>query len=45
MTVSIGVAIYPDSGRVAELLLKRADEAMYSAKTQTRTNAYAIYAS
>ncbi|MDF1826873.1 MAG: GGDEF domain-containing protein [Legionellaceae bacterium] len=45
MTVSIGVAIYPDSGRVAELLLKHADEAMYLAKKQTRTNAYTIYAS
>lgn len=45
MTVSIGVAMYPDSAQSAELLLKRADEAMYSAKTQIRTNAYAIYAS
>jgi diguanylate cyclase (GGDEF)-like protein/PAS domain S-box-containing protein len=32
VTASIGIATYPDGGRDAELLLKNADIAMYSAK-------------
>lgn len=43
VTLSIGVAIYPESGESANLLLKHADEAMYSAKKQKKKNAYAIY--
>jgi diguanylate cyclase (GGDEF)-like protein len=43
ITVSIGVAVYPESGQAADLLLKHADEAMYSAKKQKKKNAYVIY--
>jgi diguanylate cyclase (GGDEF)-like protein len=35
-TVSIGVALYPDDGEIAELLLRRADLALYQAKRQGR---------
>jgi diguanylate cyclase (GGDEF)-like protein len=32
ITASIGVSLYPDDGDAAELLLKKADSAMYRAK-------------
>ncbi len=35
-TVSLGLALYPDHGANAETLLRAADEALYSAKTQGR---------
>ncbi|MDF1684592.1 MAG: GGDEF domain-containing protein [Legionellaceae bacterium] len=41
--VSIGVAVYPESGRSSEHLLKHADEAMYSAKKHKKKKAYVIY--
>ncbi len=36
--VSIGISIYPDNGRDAETLIKRADTAMYYAKESGRNN-------
>ncbi|RKY69750.1 MAG: hypothetical protein DRQ24_10465 [Candidatus Latescibacterota bacterium] len=36
VTVSFGIAIFPKNGNDAETLLKSADEAMYSAKSQGR---------
>jgi diguanylate cyclase (GGDEF)-like protein len=41
MTVSIGLAIYPDDGFDAETLYKRADEALYAAKQGGR-NRYVV---
>jgi diguanylate cyclase (GGDEF)-like protein/PAS domain S-box-containing protein len=38
VTVSIGIATYPDDGTDAETLLKRADFAMYHAKESGRNN-------
>lgn len=38
VTCSIGVALYPDDGRTAEVLLKHADSAMYRAKEKGRNN-------
>jgi diguanylate cyclase (GGDEF)-like protein/PAS domain S-box-containing protein len=38
VTVSIGIATYPDDGTDAETLLKRADFAMYHAKDSGRNN-------
>lgn len=35
-TISIGVAAFPEDGRTAELLLRRADEALYRAKKTGR---------
>jgi diguanylate cyclase (GGDEF)-like protein len=35
-TISIGVAAFPDDARTAELLLRRADEALYRAKNTGR---------
>jgi diguanylate cyclase (GGDEF)-like protein len=41
LTISIGIAFYPNDGETAELLLRRADEALYRSKRQGR-NRYAI---
>lgn len=38
MSVSIGIATFPDHGRSIDTILKRADSAMYEAKTQGRNN-------
>jgi len=38
VTCSIGVALYPDDGLTAEVLLKHADSAMYRAKERGRNN-------
>lgn len=35
---SVGIALYPDNGQTAELLLATADKAMYSVKTSGRNN-------
>lgn len=37
-SLSIGVALFPRDGTDAEVLLQRADEAMYAAKQQRRSN-------
>lgn len=42
-TISIGIAICPDDGITAEILLKNADVAMYKAKAEGR-NTYCFYA-
>ena len=41
LTASIGISIYPDSGKDASSLLRSADEAMYSAKGQGRNRYHA----
>jgi len=38
ISTSIGIAIYPEDGTVAEELLKHADSAMYHAKAQGKNN-------
>lgn len=38
LTASVGVALYPDHGRLAEELIKNADVAMYRAKNLGRNN-------
>ncbi|MBW3565488.1 MAG: EAL domain-containing protein [Acidobacteria bacterium] len=45
VTTSIGVAVYPDDGAHADLLLKNADTAMYQAKENGRNNIQAFNAS
>jgi diguanylate cyclase (GGDEF)-like protein/PAS domain S-box-containing protein len=42
VTVSIGIALYPEHGINADALIRRADVAMYAAKAQGR-DAYALY--
>lgn len=42
ITFSIGIAVYPQDGRGAEALLKKADAAMYHAKEAGRNN-YKLY--
>jgi diguanylate cyclase (GGDEF)-like protein len=44
LTVSIGIAIYPNDGEASDLLLRRADLALYRAKRQGR-NQVAVYES
>src|SRR5208283_5085105 len=39
LTISIGIALYPDDGQDASTLLKHADTAMYHAKDSGRDNA------
>lgn len=41
-TFSIGISMYPDDGKDIEVLMKKADTAMYSAKKQTG-NAFCFY--
>lgn len=41
---SIGIALHPDNGRDAEILIKNADAALYFAKDQGRNN-YQLYTS
>jgi len=36
VTLSVGVAVFPEHGQTPELLLRRADEALYQAKLQGR---------
>jgi diguanylate cyclase (GGDEF)-like protein len=38
VTLSIGISVYPEDGRVGEQLLQCADTAMYRAKTLGRNN-------
>ena len=42
ITISIGIALYPEAGRDAENLLKNADVAMYQAKEAGRDR-YSIW--
>jgi len=42
VSLSIGVAVFPNHGRDPETLLKNADAAMYEAKSKGR-NTYAVY--
>jgi len=42
VTTSIGLAIYPEDGEDADVLIRRADMAMYSAKRNGR-NKYSRY--
>jgi diguanylate cyclase (GGDEF)-like protein/PAS domain S-box-containing protein len=43
LSASIGIAIYPEDGQDADLLLRHADQAMYLAK-QAGKNRYALFA-
>lgn len=40
ISVSVGVALFPDNGETLEILLKRADAAMYAAKDTPDTNIF-----
>lgn len=42
VTVSIGIALYPDDGESGEILLQRAESALYQAKAAGR-NTYALF--
>jgi len=42
VTASIGISVFPDDGRTAEILLRNADTAMYRAKEKGR-NTYEFY--
>ena len=42
LTASVGISIYPDSGKDASSLLRSADEAMYSAKGQGRNRYHGL---
>lgn len=42
MSISMGIAIYPDNGETPEALINAADQAMYSVKKNGRNN-YAFY--
>lgn len=42
ITVSVGIALYPDHGRNGEILIKRADIAMYHAKADGK-NRYRLF--
>ena len=42
VTVSIGISFYPDHGKIMEVLLKNADQAMYQAKKLGKNN-YQIF--
>lgn len=42
VTASLGISLYPDDGDDVELLIKKADQAMYNAKRQGR-NRYSFY--
>lgn len=43
VTASVGIAVFPDDGEQAEILLKNADAAMYQAKNQGK-NTYQFFA-
>ncbi|OGO16464.1 MAG: hypothetical protein A2Z02_02540 [Chloroflexi bacterium RBG_16_48_7] len=43
ITTSIGIAIYPDDGNDAEMLIRKADQSMYRAKEKGR-DTYEFYA-
>ena len=38
VTLSIGISIFPDHGRTNDILIKKADSAMYQAKRKSRNN-------
>lgn len=42
ISASVGIAVYPDDGRDIAVLMKRADEAMYRAKSEGRNGFYSV---
>ena len=40
MTVSIGVAVFPDHAGTKEEIIEQADHAMYTAKKESRNRVY-----